>query len=152
MGHAEDDLVQAELAAALDDLLERRDHRLAAIEAEPLGAGIFDIEEMLEALRLDQLVEDRPLAFGGEADALVGPLDALLDPGLLARIGNVHELDPQRRAVGALEDGDDLVEGGPLETEHIVDEDRPVHVLRTEAVEGRIELGMALRILEAQRV
>ena len=29
VGHAERDLAQAELAAALDDLLERRDHRLA---------------------------------------------------------------------------------------------------------------------------
>ena len=67
MGHAEDDLVEAELAAALDDLLERRDHRLAAVEAEALGAGVFDIEEVLEPFGLDQLVEDGALAFGGEA-------------------------------------------------------------------------------------
>ncbi len=152
MGHAEDDLVQTELTAALDDLLERRDHRLAAIEAEALGAGVFDIEEVLEALGLDQLVEDGPLALGGVADALVGTLDALLDPRLLARIGDVHELDPKRRAVGALENGDDLVEGRPLEAEDIVDEDRAVHVLRAETVGGRIELGMGLGVLEAQRI
>ena len=63
MRHAEDDLLHAELAAALDDLLERRDHRLAAVEAEALGAGVFDVEELLEALGLDQLVEDGALAF-----------------------------------------------------------------------------------------
>jgi hypothetical protein len=40
VGHAEDDLADAELAAALDDLLERRDQRLGAVEAEALGAGI----------------------------------------------------------------------------------------------------------------
>ena len=57
MGHAERDLLEAELAAALDDLLERRDHRLAAVEAEALGAGIFDVEEILEALGLDQLAD-----------------------------------------------------------------------------------------------
>ena len=39
-----------------------------------------------------------------------------------------------------------------LEAQDLVDEDRPVDVLRAEAVGGRIELGMALRILEAQRV
>ncbi|MCK7472851.1 MAG: hypothetical protein MZV49_03605 [Rhodopseudomonas palustris] len=34
--------MHAELAAALDDLLERRDQRFAAVEAEALGAGEFD--------------------------------------------------------------------------------------------------------------
>ena len=55
MRHAEADLVQAELAAALDDLLERRDHRFAAVEAKALAARILDVEEVLEAFRLDQL-------------------------------------------------------------------------------------------------
>src|SRR4029079_16611083 len=49
MGHAENDLTQAELAAALDGLLERRDKRFAAVEAEALGAGEFHITELLEA-------------------------------------------------------------------------------------------------------
>ena len=85
MGHAQGDLFEAELAAALDDLLERRDHRLGAVEAEALAAGVFDVEEILEALGLDQLAEDRALAFLGELDLLVRPLDALLDPRLLGR-------------------------------------------------------------------
>ena len=38
MAHAEHDLLHAELAAALDDLLQRRDHRLAAVQPEALGA------------------------------------------------------------------------------------------------------------------
>ena len=110
MGHAEHDLLHAEIAAALDDLLERRDQRLAAVEAEALGAGVADIQELLEAFRLDELVEDRALAFAGEGDLLVGTLDALLDPGLLGRIGDVHELDAERLAIGALEDADDLAD------------------------------------------
>ena len=69
MGHAEHDLLHAELAAALDDLLQRRDQRFAAVEAEALGAGVLDVEELLEALGLDQLVEDRLLALAGEGDA-----------------------------------------------------------------------------------
>ena len=45
----------------------------------------FTSAELLERLGLDQLVEDRRLPFGGEADVLVRALDALLDPGLLRR-------------------------------------------------------------------
>ena len=38
MAHAQNDLGDAQLAAALDDLLQRRHHRLAAVEPEALGA------------------------------------------------------------------------------------------------------------------
>ncbi len=48
--------------AALDDLLQRRNHGFAAIEAEALGARVLHVGELLEVLRLDQLVEDRALA------------------------------------------------------------------------------------------
>ena len=58
MRHAHDDLFDAELAAALDDLLQRRDDRLGAVETEALGAGVLHLAELLERLRLDQLVED----------------------------------------------------------------------------------------------
>ena len=71
--HADDDLVHAEIAAALDDLLERRDQRFAAVEAEALGAGELDVEELLEAFGLDQLVQDRLLAFRVKEMALSGP-------------------------------------------------------------------------------
>ena len=71
MRHADHDLLHPEIAAALDDLLQRRDQRFAAVEAEPLGAGEFDIAELLEAFGLDQLVQDRAPALAGEADLLV---------------------------------------------------------------------------------
>ena len=60
MGHAEHDLLHAQRAAALDDLLQRRDQRLAAVEAEALGARVLDVEELLEALGLDQLLAGSP--------------------------------------------------------------------------------------------
>ncbi|GJE44893.1 hypothetical protein AEGHOMDF_4085 [Methylobacterium soli] len=128
MGHAEHELLDAERPAALDDLFQRRDHRLGAVEAEALGAGIFEIEELLEALGLDQLVEDRAPAFRREGDLLVLALDALLDPGLLGGIGDVHELDAERLAVGALQDLDDLADRREFETQHVVEEDRAVPI------------------------
>ena len=38
-------------------------HRFAAVEAETLGAGVALVEEVLEAFGLDQLLQDRALAF-----------------------------------------------------------------------------------------
>ena len=111
MRHADHDFLHAEIAAALDDLLQRRDQRFAAVEAEALGAGEFDIAEFLEAFGLDQLHQDGAAAFAGETDFLVRALDALLDPGLLRGVGDVHELDAERLAVGALADRDDLAQG-----------------------------------------
>src|SRR5690606_41750418 len=43
MGHAEHDFLEAHLAAAFDNLFQRWDQRLAAIQAEALGALVFDI-------------------------------------------------------------------------------------------------------------
>src|SRR6202789_397855 len=83
MRHADHDFLDAEIAAALDDLLERRDQRFRAVEAEPLGAGKFEIAELLEALGLDQLHQDGAASLAGETDFLVRALDALLNPALL---------------------------------------------------------------------
>ena len=152
MGHAEHDLAHAEIAAALDDLLQRRHHRLAAVEAEALGAGVAHVDEALEALRLDELVEDRPLAHRGEVDALVGALDALLDPRLLGRIGDVHELDAERRAVGSPEDLQHLGDGGEFEPEHVVEEDAAAPVGLGEAVGRGVELTLLGQLLETQRI
>ena len=116
-------------AAPLDDLLERRHGRFRSVEAETFGSGVLDVEELLEALRFDELVEDAPLAEGFELDRLVGTLDALLDPRLLHGIGNMHELDAQAAAVGSLQDFDDLADRRMLEPQHVVDENRPVEIL-----------------------
>ncbi len=151
VGHAERDVAHAEVAAALDDLLQRGNDGFAAVEAEALGAGVLDAEELLEPVRLDELVEDRAAPLGGEADALVRPLDALLQPALLGAVGDVHELDAHGRAVGARQDVDHLAHGRELEAEHVVDEDRPVHVGFGEAVGGRRQLLVGVAD-EAERV
>ncbi len=128
MRHADDDLAHAERAAALDDLLQRRDHRLAAVETEALGAGEFHVAEFLEAFGLDQLVEDGALALAGEGDLLVRPFDALLDPALLRAVGDVQKFDAERLAIGAAQDADDLAHGAEFEAEHLVEENRAVEI------------------------
>ena len=101
---------------------------------------------------LDQLVEDRALALAREGDLLVGALDALLDPALLVGIRDVHELDAERLAVGALTDRDDLAQRGEFEPQHVIEEDLAVEVGLGEAVGARIELLVVLARLEAERI
>src|SRR5260370_30745868 len=78
--HADDDLFAAERPATLDDLFECGDHRLRSVETEALGACEFQITEFLETFGLDQLVEDRALAFARECNLLSRPPDSRLDP------------------------------------------------------------------------
>ena len=152
MRHADHDLAHAERAAALDDLLERRDHRFAAVEAEALGAGEFQVAEFFEAFGFDQLVEDGALALAGEGDLLVGPFDALLNPALLRAVRDVQKLDAERLAIGAPQDGDDLADGAEFEAEHLVEKDRAVEIGLAEAVGARIELLLVLDRLEPERI
>src|SRR5690606_42131806 len=65
-----------------------RDHGLAAVQAEALGAREALVQEALEALGLGQLLEDGQLAFLGEGVLLelARPLETLLQPGLLFRL------------------------------------------------------------------
>src|SRR3984893_10080787 len=102
--HAEDDVLDAQGAAALDNLLQRRNHGFAAVETEALRARVFDLEELLESLRLDKLVEHRALAFLGELNFLAGAFDPLIKPAIFIGIGDMHELDPYGAAIGAAQD------------------------------------------------
>src|ERR1044072_8689082 len=152
MRHAEPHLLHALIAAALDDLLECRDQRLAAVEAEAFGAGELGVAELLEALGLDQLVEDGALALAGESDLLVGAFDALLDPAFLVGVRDVHELDAERFAVGALTDRDDLAQRGEFEPQHVIEENLAVVVVFDEPIGARIELLVVLARLKAERI
>jgi len=153
VGHAHGDLLHAHLATALDDLLQGGNDRFRALQAEALCAGVLGMEELFESLRLDQLGQDGFLAETGEGDLLVRPLDALLDPGLLLRVGDVHELVAEMPAVGAFQDGQDLVDGAPFHAEHAVEKDPAFPVLvRPEAVRGGVELGVWLRLTQPQRI
>ena len=150
--HADDHLLDPEGAAALDDLLHCRDQRLAAVEPEALGAGVLDLQELLETLGLHQLVQDRPAAALGEADLLAVAFDPLLEPGRLLRVGDVHVLEREGAAVGALHQRQDLAQGRGFEAEDVVDEDRSVEIGLGEAVGLVAQLGVRQHLLEAERV
>ena len=150
--HADNDLIKAQGAPAFDDLLHRRDQRLAAIKAEALGAHVFDVQEFLEAFRLDHLVQDRLAPVLGELDFLAVSLDPFLQPTGLYRVGDVHVLQRKGAAVGAAHDVDDLAHRRHLQTQHVVDENRAVHVGVGKAVGLGIKLGVRGLIAHPQRV
>ena len=108
--HADDNLFDAERPATLDDLFERRNHRLCTVETETLGACEFQIAEFLETFSLNQLVEDRAFAFARERNLLIRPFDPRLNPTFLRRIGDVHELDSERLAVRAAKDRENFAQ------------------------------------------
>ena len=69
-----------------------------------------------------------------------------------ARIGDVHELDAERLAVGALQDRDDLAQRAVFETDDVIEEDLAIVVGIGEAVGARIELLVILLAFDAQRI
>ena len=114
MRHADHDVADAELAAALQDLLDAGDHRFAAVQAEALGADEFHAEIALQPLRLDDPLQDHAAALDGELGAVLDVLDALLDPRLLVGIGDVHVFDADLAAVGLAQAVHDLPQGRRL--------------------------------------
>ena len=125
---------------------------LAAVEPEALGAGIFHVEEALEVLGLDELLEDRLLALRREADLVVGAFDAVLDPGALLGVGDMHVLGADMAGIGALQDVEHLAKRAEFEPERAAEIDRAVVVGLGEAVGLGLELGMLAAGDEFERV
>ena len=128
VGHADVDLGHAHLAAIFDHRLERRDRAFAAVEPEALGPDIFAGEEFLPLLGVDDLGEDRLLAFGRELDRFFLALDPVLDEAPLLDLVDVHVFEADVAAVGLLQHLQHLAHGRGLEAEHAADPDRPVEV------------------------
>ena len=150
--HADDDVFHAMRAADLDDGFHRGDQRLGAVQTKALGPHVFDVEELFVALSLNQLVQDGAAAFAGEGDFLAVAFDALFQPRGLLGVGDVHVLQGKGAAIGAFDDLDDLAHRGGFQPQHIVDEDRAVHVGFGKAVGGGVKFRVAAAVGHAQGV
>ena len=111
MGHADHDFLDAELAAALQDLLE------AGISDSPPSRPKRLVPTNLTSRKRSRpsasmtRSQDRAAAFDGELGVVLDVLDALLDPRLLVGIGDVHVLDADLAAVGLAQAVHDLAQG-----------------------------------------
>src|SRR4051812_683146 len=152
MRHADHDLLYAQVAAALDDLLKRRNQRFGTVQAEPLGAGEFEVAEFLEAFGFDQFHQNGAAAFAGETDFLVRSLDALLNPALLRGVADVHELDAEGLAIGALADRHDFTQRGVFHAEHVIEEDLAVEIAVHEPIGARVQFLAIAGRLDPERI
>ena len=152
MRHAEHHFFDTEIAAALNDLLQCRYESFATIQAKTLRAGIFDIDKLLEPFCFNQFLENRLLAHIGKSHFLIGPFNALLQPGFFFRVGNMHELQCHCAAISAVQNIQHFANGGAFKPEHIIDENRPVIIGFGEPIGGRIKFRMRARRFNTQRV
>ncbi len=147
------DLTDTEIAAALDDLLECRDHAFAAIEAVTLEPVYLTLRKVSKPSASISLLRMAFLPLRREGDLLVRTLDALLQPTLLFGIGDVHELDAERAAIGALQDIDDLPHRGAFRARaRCRGRSDGRGRWGPEAVGGGIEFRMLFRVLELERI
>ena len=152
MRHAEHNFGDPELTAALDDLFQRRNHRLGTVEAKPLRARVFDVAELLEELRLDELVENGALAGHRKRDALLFAFNPLLQPLLLRRVCDVHELEPDLAAIGAPQDRQHLPDGRKLHPQIAVKKHRTVQIGFREAISLRTQFLVYVALGDTERV
>ena len=114
--------------------------QVAALERE-LRAGLVGEEEQrgtLQAVLVERLpgalvpearalgraqaFQDAVLVLVATPEAAAGGFQALVHPAALLGVGDVHELDGERPAIGPPKDLQHLAHGGEFEAEHAIDE------------------------------
>ena len=152
MGHADHQFAQAKLAAAFDDLFERRDQGFTALQPEALGTGVFPVEELFEDFDAGEDAQNGFLAAPSELGVVALALDAFLNPGLFFWPLDVHELDADIAAIGRADNINDLAHRRGFQPEHIVDENRAVQIGLGKPIGLGVEFRMGLGLHQTQRV
>ena len=150
MGHAKHDFGDAKGAAAFDDLFKRGNHCLPAVETKALGAAKAQVAEFFEAFSFNKLAQDRALAFARKANFLVRAFHAFLNPGFFSWIGNMHELNADRAAIGAAQDRQHFRDRRRFQTQNVIDKNLAAVIGLSEPVAGRMQLFMVFCGLHAE--
>ena len=139
--HTDGDLVDTGARRVGQDVVEQRDQGLAALEREALLSHELGLEELFEGLGADEGAQDVALRVGREG--LVGALDALLDPGALLGILNVHVFDADRARVGVVQAREDVAQQHLVGAAETARGEGAIQVPHAQAVGGNIEVGVA---------
>ena len=152
VGHAEDDLLDAQVGGAANDGLHGGNGALGALEGKSFGARVLDVEKLLETLGPGDLREHPLLLFRIELGIAARSFELALDPGLLLRTLHVHELNADSAAVRPAHDIKNLFEGRPLQAENTVDEELAAIILLDEPIGPRLEFGMVAVTVEPEGI
>ena len=140
VGHADHDLLHALGAATVDDLVQRGDGGLAALQGEALLAGVLGVQVLLQPLRRGQPLQQAQLEVVRIGRVGARALQAGLDPALLVHVRDVHELRADVLGVGLLEHGDDIAQGLLGLAEQVAHVEGGVEVGLGQAMEGRVKV------------
>ena len=108
--HPDDDLVRAGVGGEVDRLVEHRYEDVEPLDRELLLAEERPVEELLEAFRLDEPLEQLLLLIRRERRAVVTGLDRLPQPDALLVVRDVLDLVGHRSAIGLAQVRKDLGE------------------------------------------
>ena len=127
VGHPDDELLGAQLAAPLHDGVQCREQAFSSLDTEALLSHKLLLEEFLEDGGLVELAENLLLLLLAEYGA-VRELDVVLEPAPTLGLTHVHVLDADGVAVGGLEVGDDIAQGGRTDADLAARFEYRIHV------------------------
>ena len=113
---------------------------------------MLDMQELLEALGLNEVPVDHLLFVGAEFGRVAGAFHPFLDPGLLVGFLDMHEFDPDLGAIGLFHHLENPSQRRRFQPEDVIDENLAVVVGLGEAIARRLQLGMGRALLEPKRV
>src|ERR1041384_6317219 len=153
MRHAHRDAVDAELAGALNQLIEQRNDRLAAFNRKSLLTEELGVQEFLELLSRNQLPKNSFLDFDVDGFGL-NKLDAnlLAQPELFFFALNVTIFGADLAAVCALQNVEDLAQRSTLSSAQAAGNENAIEVPNRQAVGLDVELGMIEQRHRVQRI
>jgi hypothetical protein len=151
--HPHHDLLHARRAGALDQPVEHRRHRVAALAREALLPDVLGVQVALERLGRGQPLEDVAPLLGRERAARARRLDALLHVALDRRVRDVHVLEADRARVGLAQRRVDVAQPhARLAALERADVELGVEVGVGEPVGAEVEVGDVGRLLALERV
>jgi hypothetical protein len=108
VSHADDHLFDGRRAAALNEVIEQWDQRLASLEREALLTDILRVQVALEPFRRRDLPQDVPAFLRREPVAEAAGLELVLQPQPLVGIRHVREFRTDRPRIDELELREDV--------------------------------------------
>ena len=136
--HAHHDFFQPQLRPALHHLFQRRDDSLTTIKAKTLGANIFFMEILFKIFGRNQTFINRHFTAFGEGRLVADAFDAFLNPSLLLRVLDMHELNPDGAAISIAHNRENFAQSCDFSAQNKIDKDRPIHIAFVKPIRGGV--------------